>query len=373
MRRSLPHISPELDRLRRASIYRSLEYCRVHGSHIHINGKDMINLGSNDYLGIPANTTVSGSTASSRLIAGNDTAYHTIEESLARHSLREASLVYPTGYMAVSGCIPVLGIRGQSILSDELNHASIIDGCRLAGATTTIYKHNDTDDLASKAAACGPNTLIITEGIFSMDGDYARLQEICEIASRYGCFVAVDDAHGDFVAGDGHGTPYMSRTHHDTYCIMGSLSKALGSLGGYVAGDLDMIELLLNTSRPFIYTSALPPAILQDIQNRLSYDATRLRQKLQHNITTLASGLEQMGLCAGPQTHIIPIMVGNEADALRFSGDLAAQGVYARAIRYPTVPKNKARIRISVSALLSNQDIQHVLAAIENVSRHYRS
>ncbi len=333
----------------------------------------MINMGSNDYLSIPSRAIPGSHTSSSRLIAGNDEAYSQTEELLAGNRGHQAALIYPTGYMAISGCIPVLAMQGQTILSDELNHASIIEGCRLSGAKTRIYAHNDMQDLESKLAQSGEDSIVITEGIFSMDGDHAMLQDTCRIAADHGAFVIVDDAHGDFVVGEGHGTPRMMGVENDTYCIMSSLSKALGAFGGYIAGDQDVIEMLINTSRPFMYTSALPTGIVQDILYRLQYDADMQRRRLERNVNRLATGLEQMGLCQGPQTHIIPVMVGDERNATAISDELARRGVYARAIRYPTVARGSARIRISVTAALSDDDIDCVLEAFDGVTSSMRS
>ena len=330
----------------------------------------MINLGSNDYLAIPYRPDIRPHAASSRLMSGNDESYGVLEEDLAEHRSCESSLVYSTGYMAVLGSIPVLAISGYAILSDELNHSSIIEACRLAGAKTTVYEHNDIADLESKMARVRGNALVITEGIFSMDGDYSKLEEISEMSSKYGAFVVLDDAHGDFVVGrDGRGTAEMAGVAGDVSLTISSLSKALGSFGGYVAGDREVIELLVNRSRPLIYTSALPAGVLEDAHGRMRYDMEPQRQKLSGNVRRLTSGLEQMGLCEGPQTHIIPVMIGDERRAVAFSESLARGGVYARAIRYPTVPRNGARIRVSVTAALSNDDIDAVLGAFETALR----
>lgn len=370
MKRSLPHVAPDLDRLRREGLYRTLRPGRASGSGIVVEGADMINLGSNDYLAIPYHTSLGPHAASSRLVSGNDESYRALEEDLAGHRSCEASLVYSTGYMAVLGSIPVLGISGYTILSDELNHSSIIEACRLAGAKTIVYGHNDMADLDSKMARVRGNSLVVTEGIFSMDGDYSKMDEIAEISSKQGSFVVLDDAHGDFVVGrDGQGTADMAGVSGDVSLIISSLSKALGSFGGYVAGDSDVVELLVNRSRPLIYTSALPTGVLDDAHGRMGYDMEPRRQRLSENVRRLASGLEQMGLCEGPQTHIIPIMMGDERRAVAFSESLARNGVYARAIRYPTVARNRARIRVSVTAALSNGDIDAVLGAFETALR----
>lgn len=378
MKRSLPHVAPDLDGLRRDGLYRTLRPSRASGSRITVGDADMINLGSNDYLAIPFRSGIGPHAASSRLVSGNDRSYGALEEDLAAHRSCESSLVYSTGYMAVLGSIPVLAVSGYTILSDELNHSSIIEACRLAGAETVVYGHNDMADLESKMAGVRGSTLVVTEGIFSMDGDYSRIKEISDISSRYGAFVVLDDAHGDFVVGrDGRGTAEMAGVAGDVSLTISSLSKALGSFGGYVAGDREVVDLLVNRSRPLIYTSALPPGVLEDAHGRMRYDMEPRRRRLSGNVRRLASGLEQMGLCEGPQTHIIPVMMGDEHRAVAFSESLARGGVYARAIRYPTVPRNGARIRVSVTAALSNDDIDAVLGAFEAALRQdaaaYRS
>lgn len=373
MKRSLPHVEPDLERIRQEGLYRHLVYGRASGSRIAVDGCEMINLGSNDYLAIDSPTVVPPAAppaASSRLVSGNDESYRELEEGLAAHRSCEAALVYSTGYMAVLGSIPVLAIQGYSIMSDELNHSSIIDACRMAGADTVVYRHNDTDDLQSKMARVRGTPLVVTEGIFSMDGDYSRLQEISETASRYGAFIILDDAHGDFVAGrDGQGTDHMLGTSGITGLTISSMSKALGSFGGYVAADREIVDLLVNRSRPLIYTSALPRVLLDDALGRMRTEMGPRRRILSDNVSRLAAGLEQMGLCEGPQTHIIPIMVGGERRAVAFSDSLARNGVYARAIRYPSVPRGKSRIRVSVTAALSGDDIDAALGAFEAALR----
>lgn len=351
-------------------MYRTLQYGRVLGSRIEIGGRSMINLGSNDYLAIQSSMPQIPHSSSSRLISGNDTAYQPLEEALAAHSSCESALVYPTGYMAALGCIPPLAVSGYTIFSDELNHASIIDACRLSGGRIVVYAHNDVEDLASKIRSMDGPSLIITEGIFSMDGDYSPLRDIVETASRYDIPVIVDDAHGDFVAGDGRGCAAEAGVEKQVYCTISSLSKALGSFGGYVASDDMVRDLLVNTSRPLIYTSALPAPMLHDALCRIKSDMGERRHRLYDNVQHLVSGLHQLGLCDKNQSHIIPIMLKSERRAMQFSESLACHGVYARAVRYPTVPRDMARIRISVTAALSHDDIQETITAFEHAAKH---
>lgn len=350
-------------------MYRTLSYGRARGSHIVVGGADMVNLGSNDYLAITHRTSMESHSPSSRLVSGNDVEYMDLERRLAAHMGTQSSLVYPTGYMAVLGCVPALAVPGYTILSDELNHASIIDACRLSGARVSIYGHNDMDDLKSKMKTARGTTLVITEGIFSMDGDYSRLAEIAELSFRYGAYIILDDAHGDFVAGDGRGTAAMFGAVDRVCVTVSSLSKALGAFGGYVATSREIVDFLVNKSRPLIYTSALPPGVIRDIRGRLDRDLASRRRILSRNVRRMALGLEQLGLCQGAQTHIIPVVVGGESRAVAMSDSLAKHGVFARAIRYPTVPRHAARIRVSITAALSDGDIDATLAAFEAALR----
>ena len=370
LKRSLGHVAGSLEDLRRGSLYRSLRYGRVEGSHITLDGRTMINLGSNDYLGARDQVHGGPRSASSRLVAGNDDSYRTLEGMLAEHLSAESALVYPTGYMASLGIIPVLGVAGCTIFSDERNHASIIDACRLAGGRTVVFGHNDVDGLDRLLSGTEGDALVVTEGIFSMDGDYSDLRGIVEAASRRGAAVIVDDAHGDFVAGpEGRGTAHMFGVAGEVYATISSLSKALGSFGGYVAADNTVTDLQVNRSRPFMYTSALPPVMVYDAISRMGSDLEERRRLLRHNTRRISDGLDDMGFGPASGTHIIPVIIGGEQDAVEFSRILAESGVYAPAIRYPTVPRGGARIRVSVTASLDDPDVDRILAAFEEGRR----
>ena len=370
LKRSLGHVAGSLEDLRRGSLYRSLRYGRVEGSHITLDGRTMINLGSNDYLGARGQVHGGPRSASSRLVAGNDDSYRTLEGMLAEHLSAESALVYPTGYMASLGIIPVLGVAGCTIFSDERNHASIIDACRLAGGRIVVFGHNDVDGLDRMLSDTEGDALVVTEGIFSMDGDYSDLRGIVEAASRRGAAVVVDDAHGDFVAGpEGRGTAHMFGVSGEVYATISSLSKALGSFGGYVAADNTVTDLQVNRSRPFMYTSALPPVMVYDAISRMGSDLEERRRLLRHNTRRISDGLDDMGFGPASGTHIIPVIIGGEQDAVEFSRILAESGVYAPAIRYPTVPRGRARIRVSVTASLDDPDVDRILAAFEEGRR----
>ncbi|MFB5634928.1 MAG: aminotransferase class I/II-fold pyridoxal phosphate-dependent enzyme, partial [Candidatus Nitrosomaritimum aestuariumsis] len=198
----------ELEQIQKQHLYRKLKSGKAYGATITINGKKLLNLGSNDYLGIPpSNLNIKQMQSSSRLISGNDESFEILEKKLARHKTQQSSLIYPTGYMANLGVVSSIAKKGDHILSDELNHTSIIEACKLSGAKISVYKHNDMQDLQKKIKQKSQNKFVITEGIFSMDGDFSRLSEITEIAQKHNAITILDDAHGDFVVGnDGKGT-----------------------------------------------------------------------------------------------------------------------------------------------------------------------
>lgn len=363
-------MGPHLNKLRRDGTYRNLNNVQAMGTRITINERSMINLGSNNYLGISLDGRIGKYSSSSRLISGNDTSYGTLEDMLASRRSDERALVYPTGYMAVLGMVTSLGASDCTILSDRLNHASIIDACRLSDGRTRIFDHNNMDDLRANIRDTDTDDIIIiTEGIFSMDGDYSLLPEIVEIAEEYNAFILLDDAHGDFVVGNGHGTAAELSVEDSIYATVSSLSKGLGAFGGYVSGSNQVAEMQVNLSRPFIYTSALPAGLICNTVRRLGMNLDSHRQRLYSNVRRLGRGLEELGLCSGRQSHIIPIIIGDEERAVRFSEILYSLGIYARAIRYPTVPYGSARIRVSVTAALSDQDIQDILSGFESALR----
>ncbi|MFQ5440464.1 MAG: aminotransferase class I/II-fold pyridoxal phosphate-dependent enzyme [Nitrosopumilaceae archaeon] len=368
MKSSVKFLDSELDQLKKNHLLRKLNYGSIKGSKISIQGKNLVNLCSNDYLGIPkTKLKITQMQSSSRLIAGNDEVYRKLESNLARHKSHESSLIYPTGYMANLGVISTLAQKGDLILSDELNHASIIESCKLSGAAISIYKHNDMDDIQRKLKQKSKNKFIITEGIFSMDGDFSKLKEISEIAQKNDSITIVDDAHGDFVVGkDGRGTCEFFGVSKKIDVYISSLSKGLGSFGGYVASHKNVVEINVNKSKSFIYTSALPSFLVEYSLKRMKLNREKYRKKLQKNIKLILNGLKDIGYNTNSQTHIIPIVLGKEKTAIEFGKFLFANDVYAQPIRYPTVPKNEARCRISVTAWLSENDINKSLRVFEN-------
>jgi glycine C-acetyltransferase len=373
LKHKLNFIDLELARIKENNLHRKLQYGKAQGAHITIKGKKLINLSSNDYLGIPITKIQTNQLqSSSRLVSGNDESYKKLEKILAKHKSQQNSLIYPTGYMANLGSISAIASEGDLILSDELNHASIIESCKLSGAKISIYKHNDMDDLADKIKKQGKNKFVITEGVFSMDGDVSSLKEITEISQKSNAITIVDDAHGDFVIGkDGKGTPEYFNVAKKIDLYISSLSKGLGSFGGYVASQNNVIDLCINKSKSFIYTSALPSFLVQHSIKRIESDRETQKKKLENNVEELARGLRSIGYEIKSNTQIIPIILGNEKLAMDFGKFLSANGIFAQPIRYPTVPKNQARLRISVTAWLTNTDIEKSLKIFEKAYRKF--
>jgi len=369
----LNFIDIELQSLKQNNLHRELRYGISNGSKITINSKKLLNLCSNDYLGIPTTKMqISQLQSSSRLVSGNDESYKKLEDKLAKHKSHQNSLIYPTGYMANLGAVSALAKKGDLILSDELNHASIIESCKLSDAKISIYKHNDMEDLNTKLKHKGKNKFVITEGIFSMDGDLSSLNQIAEISEKSKAITVVDDAHGDFVIGrDGKGTPDHFRVAKKIDLYISSLSKGLGSFGGYVSSQSNVIDLCINKSKSFIYTSALPSFLVEYSMKRFESNREKQKKKLEKNTKQISKGLRQIGYEINSNTQIIPIIVGNEKSAMDFGKFLFNNGIFAQPIRYPTVPKNQARLRISVTAWLSSKDIEKSLEIFEKAYRKF--
>jgi len=358
-------IRDELDSLIANNLYRELRTVEVLGPTAKINGKEAILLCSNDYLGLSRNKQVissmvnslkrSTSQCSSRLVAGNDSILERLEGDLAKHKNFDRALVYPTGYMANIGVISCLAGKGDLIVSDEFNHASIVDAFKMSRADVSIFKHNDVNDLESKLSPSRyRRKIVVVEGVFSVDGDLAILDEIGKRAHENDALLILDDAHGDFVYGAHYrGTTEYLNAEKYIDVFVSSMSKALGCFGGYVASRSEIIEYLINRSRSFIYTSALPSAIASGAVTALQIvKKGLLQEKLWKNVKRFRTGLIDMGFNIRSPSHIIPCIVNDEKLALKFSKSLLEYGVFAQAIRYPTVPKGSARIRVSITSLL---------------------
>lgn len=351
---------------------------------IHLDGRDVVLLGSNNYLGLSTHreviaaavkaTQVFGTGASgSRLISGNSELYTTLETNLAKTKDTEAALVFSSGYAANTSIIPVLAGEGDLILSDTLNHASIIDGCRLSRATTQVYRHCDVEHLTTllSESAAFRRRLIVTDGVFSMDGDIAPLLDIYEVATRYDAMLLVDDAHGFGVLGrDGRGTVSHFGLDGAGIIQMGTLSKAIGALGGYIAGRHALVELLINKARGFIFTTGLPPATLAAANAALDVmcSSPDLRQRLFSHAKCLKMALTHLGYTLLPsETQILPVVLGSPQRATRIADALLAEGVFAPAIRPPAVPPDTSRLRLTVMATHTDAEIQQAIAAFTTV------
>jgi glycine C-acetyltransferase len=373
LKHKLGFVNYDLKKLRKQNLYRTLQDGSIDGPYIIFNRKKLLNLCSNDYLGLVSKISTKQLQSSSRLVAGNDKVFKTLEEKLATHKSQESSLIFPTGYMANLGTISSIVQKGDVILSDELNHASIIEACKLTGAKIRVYQHNNTFDLERKIRQKGRRKFIVTEGVFSMDGDFANLNEISRIATKNDAALILDDAHGDFVVGaDGKGTAQHFGVEQNIDLYVSSLSKGLGAFGGYVAAKNDVIDYLINKSRPFIYSSALPNVFVGLALDRFRSNRERQRKKLWKNIQIMHSGLRSIGYEINSSSQIIPIIVGNEKKAIDFGKYLFEKRVFAQPIRYPTVKINSARIRISITAWLSRSHIEKTLDVLEQAGKRFR-
>jgi glycine C-acetyltransferase len=365
-------IKEQLEQIKKANLYRTLVYSKISGPYITIQGKKLVNLSSNDYLGLTSTNNLSQIQSSSRLISGNDVSFKKLESNLSHHKSKNSALVFPTGYMANLGVISILAQKNDLILSDELNHASIIDACRLSYAKKQVYKHNDVSDLEKKLRKKTCRKFVITEGIFSMNGDFARLKEITKLCQENNAFLILDDAHGDFVAGrDGKGSADHFRVAKNVDVYISSLSKALGAFGGYIAANQEIIDLAVNTSRPFIYTSALPGFLADLALKRFLTNREKKRLQLWKKIGQFSKGLRSIGYTIKSQSQILPIIIGDERKTLEFSRYLRNNGIFAHPIRYPTVNRGSARIRISVTDLLSESNISESLGIFEKAGRKF--
>jgi glycine C-acetyltransferase len=344
------------------------------GPYIKINSKKLLNFCSNDYLGInPPKIISMQNQSSSRLVAGNDEMFKIFENKLSKHKSKENSLIFPTGYMTNLGVITSLVSNHDHILSDELNHSSLIEACKMTRAKLSVFKHNNMDDLSLKIKQKAGKKFIITEGIFSMDGDFSDLKRICEISQKNNAIIILDDAHGDFTVGnDGKGTANHFNVSKKIDVYISSLSKGLGSFGGYVSSKRNVIDMCINTSKSFIYTSALPAVIVNDGINRFDSDREKKRKKLWKNVKYFTSELKKIGFNIKSSSHVIPILIGKEKTALEFSNYLFRNGIYAQAIRYPTVSHNQARIRISMTARLTKKHIADALTIFEKAKKRFR-
>ena len=357
------------------------------GRKIILDGKEVLNFCSNNYLGLADDPRLREAavgciqkegigSGASRLICGNMTAHRELEVTIARFKGAESCLVFSTGYMANVGIISSVFGRGDMIFCDRLDHASIIDGIILSQARFKRYPHNDMEALEEmlRTTTGFRRRGIITDSIFSMDGDIAFLDKIVELARKYDCLVMIDEAHALGVMGkNGKGLAEHFGVEDKIDIQMGTLSKAAGSFGAYCCGSKELIEFLVNKARSFIYTTALPPAVAAASQKAIEIirDEPMLRQKLWVNTDYFQKAILAIGFnTLSSQTPIIPIVVGGSAVAVEFSKRLLQQGIFVSAIRPPTVPQNTARLRLTVMATHTGEDLDYALEKLKMVGRN---
>src|SRR5690606_3071528 len=377
----------EIEQLKRDGVFRLPRVLEgPQEPRVVIDGREVINLSSNNYLGLANHPKLreaakaaidryGAGSASVRTIAGTMSLHTELERRLAQFKRTEAALVFQSGFTANAGTVAALLGREDVIISDELNHASIIDGARLSRATIKIYPHKDVAVMKqlleeSKGAR---RILVITDGVFSMDGDIAPLPDIVEVAKKYNAIVMVDDAHASGVLGEnGRGTVDHFGLHGQVDIQVGTLSKAIGVLGGYVAGRRVLIEYLIQRARPFLFSTSHPPAVTAACLAALDIlesDPT-LIQRLWDNTRYFRAGLAELGFdVSGSETPIIPVIVGEGRKAMELSDRLFEEGVFAQGIAYPTVPRGKARVRTIVTAAHTRDDLDQAIAAFAKVGR----
>lgn len=358
----------------------------ANGPTIRIDGKELINLSSNNYLGLATDERLKKvakeaveshgvGAGAVRTINGTLDLHLELEEKLAAFKGTEAVISYQSGFNCNMAAISGVMDKNDAILSDELNHASIIDGCRLSRAKIIRFNHSDMNDLREKAKQATESgdynkVMVITDGVFSMDGDVAKLPEIVEIAEEFDLITYVDDAHGSGVLGKGSGTVKHFGLQDRVDMQMGTLSKAIGVIGGYVAGKANLIDWLKVRSRPFLFSTAVSPADAAASRKAVEIlmESTELNEKLWENGDYLKKGLKELGFDIGEsETPITPCIIGDEKDAQKFSKRLYEEGVYAKSIVFPTVPRGTGRVRNMPTAAHTKEMFDQTLAAYEKV------
>ncbi|MBA4601782.1 glycine C-acetyltransferase [Thermoactinomyces mirandus] len=360
----------------------------ANGPIIEISGRELINLSSNNYLGLATDERLKEvaieavqeygvGAGAVRTINGTLNLHVKLEEKLAEFKNTEAAIAFQSGFNCNMGAISAVMDKNDAILSDELNHASIIDGCRLSRAKIIRFNHSDMDDLRAKAKEAKESgqykkIMVITDGVFSMDGDIAKLPEIVEIAKEYDLITYVDDAHGSGVLGKGAGTVKHFGLSDQVDFQMGTLSKAIGVLGGYVAGKKDLIDWLKVRARPFLFSTALSPADTAACLKAVSIlmNSTELQDKLWENGRYLKKSLKDLGFDIGQsETPITPCIIGDEVKTQEFSKRLNEEGVYAKSIVFPTVPRGTGRVRNMPTAAHTKEMLDRVISIYEKVGK----
>jgi glycine C-acetyltransferase len=376
-------IRDELSRLSASGLRRAPALVEgPQGPRVRVNGRDVVLLCSNDYLGLANDPRVKKAAAEaierygagsggSRLTSGTMEPHVELEERIRTFKGAEAALLFNSGYNANLGCITALAGRGCEVFSDRLNHASIVDACALSRASVSRYRHRDLahlEDLLKRSKA--RQRLIVTDGVFSMDGVVAPIKEMTGLLDRYGATLMVDDAHGTGVLGGrGRGTLEHLGVSHPSIIHMGTLGKALGSFGAFIAGAGELKDLLISRARPFMFTTALPPSVCAAAAKAIDLveEAPGLRAKLHENAAFMRDGLGRAGLdTMGSSTQIIPVLAGDARMATAISSTLLERGVFIQAIRPPAVPAGTSRLRISVTAAHSREDLASALEAVKD-------
>ncbi|MEI2279816.1 glycine C-acetyltransferase [Paenibacillus polysaccharolyticus] len=385
-------LSSNIEDLKSKGLYNVIDTLQgANGPVIRINGKSLINLSSNNYLGLATDNrlidasveavqTYGAGAGAVRTINGTMDLHIELEEKLARFKKTEAVIVYQSGFNCNMAAISAVMDQHDAILSDELNHASIIDGCRLSRAKVIRYKHSDMNDLRQQAKEAKESgqyhkIMVITDGVFSMDGDIANLPEIVKIAEEFDLITYVDDAHGSGVLGAGAGTVKHFGLSDRIDFQIGTLSKAIGVVGGYVAGKKQLIEWLKLRSRPFLFSTSLPPAVIASCSASVDIlmNDKELIEKLWENGNHLKNGLSRLGYDVGQsETPITPCIIGDEVTTQQFSKRLYEEGVYAKAILFPTVPKGTGRIRNMPTAAHSKEMLDQVISVYEKVGKEMK-
>lgn len=377
-------IEQKIENIKRSGGYRELRYIgSAQGSSAVIDGRKVLMLSSNNYLGlcnddrlkeaaIEAVKSYGVGSGGSRLTTGSMTFHRELEEKIAGFKKRESAMVYNTGYMANLGTISGLTDESWTVFSDRLNHASIVDGCRLSKAKFVVYKHCDTDDLEKKLKRYkGKNNLVVTDGVFSMDGNIAPLKEILRIAKRHGAMTMVDDAHATGVIGEnGRGTEEHLGLEGEVDIQMGTLSKALGGEGGFIASRKEVVEYLRHKAKSFIYSTSLSPAALATAIEAICIVESEggSREKLRLDSAWFRTELQRIGLeVPEGETPIVPIMVGDSGLGMEYSRRLMESGIYIPCIRPPTVPKNTSRLRATIMATHRRDELERALEALKDL------
>jgi glycine C-acetyltransferase len=381
----LTYLSRELDSLREQGLYRSLRVLgRRQQSTTEFDGRSVVNLSSNNYLGLTTHPKLIASTiaateqfgagsGSVRTIAGTMRIHLELEERLAAFKHTEAVVVFQSGFAANAGTVAAILTKDDVVVSDELNHASIIDGCRLSRAAIKVFPHKDVDAARKvlKELPASQRKLLITDGVFSMDGDVGALPALCDLAEEFGCIMMVDDAHASGVFGrNGRGTIDHFQMHGRVDIQVGTLSKAMGALGGYVAGSRDLIEFLYHRARPFLFSTSHPPGVAAACLAALDIleQEPEIIERLWDNTRFFKSGLQQLGFNTGlSESPITPVIAGEGSRAMKLSDRLFEEGVFAQGIAFPTVARDKARVRTIVTATHTRDELQFALDKFKKV------